>query len=123
MRVVFLSISCWAVPGLETESDLGGDGPRRYIVRTAERRQEVIECQFVGHVDGRDLRTPFVFIAMEQVFVADGQIKQTSRRDARWVAIGVLRARRRNLYQVRPVLRRSTSRKRRGECRMLVPAE
>lgn len=54
----------WSVPapvtGLEVEVDLGGDGPRRHVVRAAEGREEVIERVSVGEIDGRNLRAQLV---------------------------------------------------------------
>src|ERR1019366_2751459 len=48
---------------LKMESDLSRQRARRHIVRPAEGRKEVIQRQFVGHVDSGERKTPFVTFA------------------------------------------------------------
>src|ERR1019366_8522434 len=93
---------------LKMESDLSRQRARRHIVRPAEGRKEVIQRQFVGHVDSGERKTPFVTFAFEHVVVAHRNIKQVARRDARRIVVGVLRPGGRYLHQIRTILRRST---------------
>src|SRR5258706_14786929 len=55
---------------LEVESDLRRHCPGRYVMRPGEGRQEVVERDLVGDIDGCDLKAPLVFLAMEKVVIA-----------------------------------------------------
>jgi len=68
-------------------------------MRTAEGGQEVIECVVVRQIDNRKLRTPLVSVSLEEVVVADGKIKQTSRLDTLGIMVVVLSSWRRHLNQ------------------------
>jgi hypothetical protein len=72
-------------------------------VRAAEGGKEVVERHFVGDIDGRDAGAPFVAIPVEKIIVAQSQIKQAARRDARRIVIVVLRAGRGNFDERRSV--------------------
>jgi len=45
---------------------------RRHIVRSAERRKEVVQGFLVGDVDRRQSQAPAIPVALEQVVVANG---------------------------------------------------
>jgi Tol biopolymer transport system component len=105
--------------GLEVEPNLRRHRPRRYIVRAAERRKEVIQRRFVGHIDGGQRKTQFVMIPLEQVVVADRDVEQVTGRDTRWIVVVILSSRSRDLYQRRSVLIAwACSRQRCGWCRV-----
>jgi len=55
---------------LEVEPEFRGDGPGRDVMSPAEGGKEVVERIFVGQVDKRKLRAPFVFVAAKQVVMA-----------------------------------------------------
>ena len=76
---------------------MSGDGPRRHIVRAAERGKEVVERVLVGDVDCSELETHLVLIAAEDVVVPDGNFEKATRRDTRWVLVVVLRVRLRHI--------------------------
>ena len=71
-------------------------------MRSAERAQEVVKRLFVGQVDYRKTKAPFVTIAMEQIVVADGEVEQVARRNARRILVVVFRAICRNRNAVGP---------------------
>jgi hypothetical protein len=60
---------------------------------------------------------------VEQIVMADADIKQVTRRYARRIAVVILRPRRRNLYMIRTILRWGASGKRCEECWALAPTE
>src|SRR5271165_2934661 len=60
---------------LEMEPQFRRQRTRRYIVRTAKGRQEVVKCGLVRHIHPRHLQTPLISIAIEQVVVPDRYIK------------------------------------------------
>ena len=82
---------------LEVESDLSRKRTRRYVVRAAEGREEVVECVLVGQVDRCELQTHLVLVTAEDVVVSDRNVEQASRRDTRWVLVVVLRVRLRHI--------------------------
>ena len=45
-------------------------------MRSAKRREEVIQRILVGDVDSRQSQTPLVRVAVEEVVVADGESKR-----------------------------------------------
>ena len=61
---------------LEVEPKFRRQRSRRHVVRPAEGGEEVVECILVRQVDDGELRAPFVFVAVEQVVMADGEIEQ-----------------------------------------------
>src|ERR1700722_4596740 len=93
---------------LEVEPELRCQSPRRHVVGAAESGEEVVECVFVGYVDGRQLQAHFIFISVEQVVVSDGDIKKTSTRNARRILVVVLGVWFRHIQQGRSVLRERT---------------
>ena len=50
---------------LEVEADFGAQRSRGYVMRPAERREEVVYGFLVGHVDGLQAQAPFVTVAAE----------------------------------------------------------
>ncbi len=57
------------------ESNLSRQSTRSNVVRTAEGRKEVIQSILVSDVYARKTKTPFAFIAMEEIILADGRIE------------------------------------------------
>ena len=92
-------------PSLEMESDLSSEGSGSYIVRSAERRQKVIQGLLVGDVYGCELQAPLVPVPTEQVVIAHGEIEQVTGRDAWWILIIVLGPWRRDGNERRSILR------------------
>src|SRR5579872_7434690 len=85
---------------LEVESQLPGYGSRRYIVRAAESRKEVVKCILVGQVNDRELCADLVFVAVQQVVVSDRHVKEMSRRDTGRILVVILSTRSRNAHKV-----------------------
>src|ERR1700693_254431 len=75
---------------LKVETDLRGERTRCDVVCAAERGKKVVKGVIVCQVDGGQLRAHFVFVAMEQVVMADRDIEKTPRGDALWIVIVVL---------------------------------
>ena len=84
---------------LEVESDLSRKRTRRYVVRAAEGREEVVERVLVGQVDRCELEAHLVLIPAEDVVMSDGNVEKASRRNARWVLVVVLSIRLRHLQK------------------------
>ena len=82
---------------LKVEPELGRQRSRRHIVRPAEGREKVIQCQFVGDVDGGKRETPFVTFAFKQVVVTHRNIEQVTRRNARRIVVVIFGSGRRYL--------------------------
>ena len=74
----FAPVYALALPNLEVERDGSGDRPRRYIMRTAEGREIVVERHFVGQVDHRNTSAPLISFTVEEIVVADGEVKQVA---------------------------------------------
>ena len=72
---------------LEVETQLHRVRTWRDKMRSAERRQEIVNGCLVGQVDDREAQAPLVPVAMKQVVVAHGHIKQIARFDARGVTV------------------------------------
>jgi len=51
------------------EAQFRREAARRHIMRSGEGGKEVIKGNLVRHVDGRQLETPFVFVATKQIVV------------------------------------------------------
>jgi hypothetical protein len=63
---------------LEMKANLSCQRPRRHVVRAAKRRQKVVQGILVRQVDRRQLQTPLVPVALEEVVVADSKVKEAS---------------------------------------------
>lgn len=87
------------------EADFAGQRSRRDIVGSTESGKEVVERDFVGHVDDREARAPSVTIAVKQIIVTDRQVKQVAWGNARWIVIIVLGAGRGYLDVLGTILR------------------
>lgn len=96
---------------LEVESDLGGQGAGSNVVRAAERREEIVQREFVRDVDRGEADAPLVAVAVEQVVVADGHVKQVPRRNSLRIVVVVFRVRRRYFHQARVQLGRRADEK------------
>jgi hypothetical protein len=86
-------IRCYFRPALEVEADGRRDCARRDVVRSAERRKEIVERLFVRQIDHRHAGAPFVSFAMETVVMAHGDVEQVARLDALRIVIVILLAR------------------------------
>src|ERR1035441_10405224 len=60
--------------GLEVQRNFRRQRARGYIVRSAERGQEVIQCVLVGDVNGRQVEVQLVAVGPEDVVFADGRV-------------------------------------------------
>src|SRR5205085_11359866 len=78
---------------------------RRHKVRSAERRQEVIERGLIRQVDDREAQAPLVVVAMEEVVISHAGVEQVAWGDPRRIVIVTLRSRSRYLEPPRPVPR------------------
>jgi hypothetical protein len=87
----------------EVESDFPSNGAGRHVVGSAEGGEEVVERDFIRHVDDRDASAPFVLVTMEQIVIAQTEIKKVARRNALGIVVIVLCPWRRNFYQSRTV--------------------
>ena len=58
-------------------------------MRAAERGQEIVNSGFVGQVDDGKSQTPFVAIPVEEIVVANREIKKISRLNARRILVVV----------------------------------
>jgi hypothetical protein len=92
-------------------------------VRPAECGQEVIQRSLVRQIDSCDLETPLVFVAVEQIVMADADVKQVTRSDPGRIVVVILRPRRRDLHKIRTVLRWGASGQRCREGRTLARTE
>ena len=90
-------------PPLEMKADLAGNGTRRYVVRAAKRREKVVQRIFISEVDDRQTSAPLMTIAVEQIIVANGDIKHIPRGDTRRIVVIILSSWRRYLYEGRSV--------------------
>src|SRR6202046_982438 len=111
---------------LEVETDGARDRTRRDIVRAAEGGKEVVEREVVGQVNHFHASAELVAVVVEveDVIVANGEIKQVPRSDAGWMTIVVLGVRPRHLNQRGTELRcEARIRQRRRRRRVLIAAE
>ena len=74
------------------EAELDGFGARGDEVRAAEGREEVIQRFLVGQVDDGEAQAPLVAVAVEEIVVADGEIEEIARCDARRILVVVFGA-------------------------------
>ena len=98
------------------KTDLRRERSRRDIVRPAEGRKKVIERVIVRHIDGGQLQAHFVLVAMEmeQVVLADRDVEEVARRNARRIVVIVLGSYCRHFYKAGSELRcRARGRQRR----------
>jgi hypothetical protein len=56
---------------LKMESELRSKRPRRDVVGPAKRGEEVVQRIFVGYVNGGQLQTHFVLIAVKHIVMSD----------------------------------------------------
>lgn len=64
-------------------------------MRSAERRQKVVESNIIGQVDDREPQAPLIMVAVKQIVVTGANVEQVSRRDSRGIVIVVFRSGRR----------------------------
>src|SRR5277367_5458489 len=72
------------------EANLCRQRTRCYVMRAAERGEEVVDGVLVGDVDRREPGAPLVAITAEEVVVPDRHIEQAATGDARRIAVVVL---------------------------------
>src|SRR5271154_6640839 len=87
------------------EAYLGRQGARCDVVRAAEGGEEVIESVLVGDVDACETEAPFVFIAIEEIVLADRGVEEAALLNAWRVLVVVLSTRSRNRHKVGGQLR------------------
>src|ERR1700692_4959890 len=81
---------------LEHKDDLRLVGPGLKTMCSAEGREEIIHCLFIGDVNGRELELDsFSLRIPQQVIRADADVEHISRRDPRRIVIGIRRSRHR----------------------------
>src|SRR5216683_6745424 len=78
--------------GLEVKAYLCRQSTRCDIVRTTERRKEVVQRVFVGDVYGCQAEAPFTFVAVEEIVLAERHIEEIALGNPRRVVVVVLRA-------------------------------
>ena len=74
-------------------------------MRSAERREKIIEGVFVSQVDDFQASTPLVLITMKQIVVTHGNIEETTLANAGRVVVVILGAGGRDFYEVGTILR------------------
>src|SRR5580704_8657370 len=84
-------------------------------MRTAERREVVVQRRLVSQIDDREAQTPSVLVATEKVVVAHADIEQIPWSDALRIVVVVLRPGRRYLDQRRSKRSSRAGCKRRAE--------
>src|SRR5277367_5259773 len=92
-------------PSLEVEANLCRQRTRCYVMRAAERGEEVVDGVLVGDVDRREPSAPLVAITAEEVVVPDRHIEQAATGDTRRIAVVVLSSRRGYLQFCRTIER------------------
>src|SRR5689334_916030 len=73
----------------------------------AKRRQEVVECGFIGDIHGGQLQCCFQFLSMKQVICADTNVEQVAVCNAGRIVVRIICAWRRKNQPRRPVIRRT----------------
>ena len=90
----------WLAPALlEGVADFAGDRARGYVVRTRERREEVVQRVLVGDVDCRKPHAHFVLVAMKEIVFAERHIEEVSGLNTRRIVIVISGVGRRNFEQ------------------------
>lgn len=89
---------------LEVETQLHRLRSRRYIMRAAERGNEVVQRLVVSQIDHREAQAPFVAVAIEQIVLAHGNVEQVPRSDALRIVVDILRSGRRDRYILGTIL-------------------
>ena len=89
----------------KVKAELSGQGARGDVVCPAEGGNEVIEGVLIGNIDRGQLQAHFVLVAVEEIVVTDGEVKEVARGDAVWVVIRIVGAGRGDGHQTRSVLR------------------
>jgi hypothetical protein len=106
------------------KAEFGGIRSRSDEVRSAERRQEVVERSFVRQIDDRETQAHLVaVVATKQIVVTRADIEQITRGDARWIVIVVFGPRSRKANAGRVIQRRIATSEWRRQCRYLGSAD
>lgn len=84
----------------EVKSEFSSQRSWAYIVRAAEGGEEVVERVLVGKVDGLEACAPLVFVAVEEIVIANGCVEEIPGSDSCGIVVRVLRVRRRDLHKV-----------------------
>ena len=69
-------------------------------MRAAEGGEEIIEGHFVGEIDGGEAKTPLVTVAAKEIVLADGNVEEIARSDARRIGVAIFAGGFRNLQKV-----------------------
>ena len=86
------------------EPDLSRQRTRRYVVRAAEGREEIVNSILVGDVNAREGETPLIAFALEEVIIAHRNVEQMPWSNARRIVVVILGSGGRYLEKRRPVL-------------------
>ena len=97
------------------------ESPRRYPVRSAERRQKVIQRRLVRQVQNAQLQICLEFLFMKEIVRANARVKQIPRRDAGRIVVRIIRARCRYHQPGRPIIA-VAGRNRVGPCSVFITA-
>ena len=86
---------------LEVQRNLRCPRARSNIVRTAERRQEVIQGILVGDVDGSQVEVDLVVLLVKDVVFSQRCVKKVAMLNAGWVVVVVACAGSGNIDELR----------------------
>lgn len=82
--------------------------PGRNVMRTAERREEILQSSLVRYIDDRKSGAHFVLVSPENIVVTNGHIEKAAGGDSRRIVVVIFGPRSGNTQQGRPVLRPAT---------------
>src|SRR5499427_4679004 len=77
----------------EVETDFPCQRSRRQVMRAAERRQKVVKRVRVRDIDRGELQAHFVFVALENIVIANRQVEHVPRCNSWRIFIVILRSR------------------------------
>jgi len=78
----------------EVEAQLRGQNSRRYVIRSTEGGQEIVEGNPVRNVDSGQLKADLVLVTVEKVVMTHGKIEEMPWRNAGGIVIGIVGSRR-----------------------------
>src|SRR5580692_8476375 len=90
--------------GSEVEAQFRSKRSRRYVVRSAEGREKVIQGVLIRDVHRGQLQADLVFVAVENVVMAHRHVEQMTGSDAGRILVVIFGSSRRYLDQGRSVL-------------------
>src|SRR4029077_16295178 len=81
---------------LKVEPQLCRIRPWRNKVRSTKSREEVIKRGLIGDVDRTQLHAPLIAVAVKEIVMSHGKIKEIAWSDPRWIVVIVFSAGSRN---------------------------